>query len=685
MKKIFSENNLLARSLLLALIYALIWSLLHQLFHFPNPGGPKWIPIQILTSTLIFFTLNGLFASFSSYRWGVVFQILISSLYIHPVLHILYFKTYQAPIDQQILSLVLREPNFLIKVLRSEMTFFRFVLLAGGVLCFFLLNRFFLKRRNDSSRFIKPYDLFLNKWSLLFVGVMVVLQIKWCLDHDRSLLIMRPFYPVILMMLVSVLVYLVRSHKNYWEKSFVAGLIFLSLFQFYFTNMVFAQYKHHFSFETQYYQAAFGAYFVQAGFNSLGQDRSAIQKYHELSEAKMDYNILFVLNDTQRWDKQSSNGFPKKTDDALDWLYSKSFVFSFPISPSNSTDTSLPALLSGYSSEQEMGTIKGNLIFWDYFSKGAHTFMISSQDITWSRLDLFYKSIGLQKVWNATAQPTYKGNPEDVDDILSYNNVSEYVPTIQGPWVGLWQTFASHFPYTVAREAERYLPCNRDRNHDLQHFENCYLNAQVYSAQLRSEFFKKLDLEKTVIVMTSDHGEGMGEHGVFFHGTDFHQEMVKVPFVIYIPPSLQQRLPAQALANIKKNTTRVVSTIDILPTMLDLHRMLTGQKLQLPDQPQMTGRSLFEDWDYRLVFSSGCFLQYRCYSREIMFADDNYYVIFRPSEGFYKIYRTHEDLAQTHPLTLQQVDSEKFIRLLEEAAKMHVAGKSMKSLYELAR
>jgi hypothetical protein len=83
-----------------------------------------------------------------------------------------------------------------------------------------------------------------------------------------------------------------------------------------------------------------------------------------------------------------------------------------------------------------------------------------------------------------------------------------------------------------------------------------------------------------------------------------------------------------------------------------------------------------------MVFSSHCFPQYRCYSREILFADDNYFVLFRPSEGFHKIYDTWKDPEQKHPLSFKNIDHEKFERLVEEAARIHSAGKSMKAYYE---
>ena len=41
--------------------------------------------------------------------------------------------------------------------------------------------------------------------------------------------------------------------------------------------------------------------------------------------------------------------------------------------------------------------------------------------------------------------------------------------------------------------------------------------------------------DRTVVVFTSDHGEGFGEHGIYLHGKSFHEEMVRVPLLVAGP------------------------------------------------------------------------------------------------------------------------------------------------------
>jgi membrane-anchored protein YejM (alkaline phosphatase superfamily) len=48
------------------------------------------------------------------------------------------------------------------------------------------------------------------------------------------------------------------------------------------------------------------------------------------------------------------------------------------------------------------------------------------------------------------------------------------------------------------------------------------------------------ELDKTLIVVTSDHGEGLGEHNLFDHGESLYRTEIRVPLVI-IPPSRLDR------------------------------------------------------------------------------------------------------------------------------------------------
>lgn len=65
--------------------------------------------------------------------------------------------------------------------------------------------------------------------------------------------------------------------------------------------------------------------------------------------------------------------------------------------------------------------------------------------------------------------------------------------------------------------------------------------------------------ESTIVVFTSDHGEGFGEHGELLHGVDLHGEMVRVPMA-FAGPGID---PGRRIA-------APVSLVDVVPTLVDL-------------------------------------------------------------------------------------------------------------------
>lgn len=84
-------------------------------------------------------------------------------------------------------------------------------------------------------------------------------------------------------------------------------------------------------------------------------------------------------------------------------------------------------------------------------------------------------------------------------------------------------------------------------------------------------------LDNTIVVITSDHGEELNDHGSWGHGHTVYQELLHVPLAFRYPGGIRagQRLP------------QTVSTIDIVPTILEMtgvpvHQSAEGQTLR-PD------------------------------------------------------------------------------------------------------
>ena len=86
----------------------------------------------------------------------------------------------------------------------------------------------------------------------------------------------------------------------------------------------------------------------------------------------------------------------------------------------------------------------------------------------------------------------------------------------------------------------------------------------AYIGHLLATLESRGDLENTTVVITSDHGENLGEHGHFAHVFDLHNTLVDVPLIIRVPgaPAGTREDPVQLL--------------DLFPTLLALNGLDPG-------------------------------------------------------------------------------------------------------------
>jgi arylsulfatase A-like enzyme len=81
--------------------------------------------------------------------------------------------------------------------------------------------------------------------------------------------------------------------------------------------------------------------------------------------------------------------------------------------------------------------------------------------------------------------------------------------------------------------------------------------------------------ENTLILFHSDHGEMLGDHGIYFQGCYFYPEMIHVPLLL--------RLPGRTVPGLR--TPALVELVDLAPTVLEA--------AGLPAAAGMQGRSLW--------------------------------------------------------------------------------------------
>src|SRR6185295_6853020 len=114
-------------------------------------------------------------------------------------------------------------------------------------------------------------------------------------------------------------------------------------------------------------------------------------------------------------------------------------------------------------------------------------------------------------------------------------------------WIHLYEP---HFPYAPPEPfATRYAS-------SLYHGEVAYVDALL--GPLLEPLLQAGNDGRTLVIVTGDHGEGLGEHGEKTHGIFAYEATLHVPLVVYAPRLLGPRVVRSPVRH-----------IDLLPTVLD--------------------------------------------------------------------------------------------------------------------
>jgi arylsulfatase A-like enzyme len=214
----------------------------------------------------------------------------------------------------------------------------------------------------------------------------------------------------------------------------------------------------------------------------------------------------------------------------------------------------------------------------------------------------------------------------------------------------LWTHYMDpHREYVDHPEFRRFGNSHRDA------YDQEILYTDYYVGRLLDAFAKMPAAARTVIVVTGDHGEAFGEHGLHAHGKELWEEIIRVPLVVAGPGIAVKRI------------ARRTSLIDLFPTILDL--------FGVPIPAGTHGRSLLPDWvagqelDARPIVADQPKNPY--YEARRVFIDGDMKLHDLPDSGTYRLYDVRDgiergdSLAESDPAALVKIKAayERFLAL----------------------
>jgi arylsulfatase A-like enzyme len=140
----------------------------------------------------------------------------------------------------------------------------------------------------------------------------------------------------------------------------------------------------------------------------------------------------------------------------------------------------------------------------------------------------------------------------------------------RGPWYREDTSAPVRYPVAFQKRGRRRLSAAERRSRALARYDSEIGYVDDHIKRLFDLFGWK---ENTLLIVTSDHGEGLWDHGISGHANTLYREEIQVPFLVYFPGGMYSR-----------RVEGVVSTLDILPTV--------RAALSLPSDPGDEGLDL---------------------------------------------------------------------------------------------
>ncbi|QDG50634.1 hypothetical protein FIV42_07780 [Persicimonas caeni] len=349
-------------------------------------------------------------------------------------------------------------------------------------------------------------------------------------------------------------------------------------------------------------------------------------------------NLVFILVDTLRQDHMGYAGYERDTTPNIDKIVDESVAFMDAYAPSPHTPRSIPPLFfSRYPSRM---TWRG--ASWNYpeiLPENLSMFEVLDEQgyfgIGMTSHFYFEADQGIRQgfdEWDNSGSGTIA---ESNDDIAAPRIWKKTEPTIERlakqwkeneePFTLFVHLFEPHARWIHHDEYSFGKGGKTARERHINNYDSEIAYVDAYVGRIVDKLKEQGLYDDSVLVITSDHGEGFNEHGYFFHGQTLYNEIINVPLIIRVPGWHNRKVEGP------------VSLVDVAPTLLELFGVTIPQEFQGVSLVEtMLGRSGVPD---RPVFAE--LLPYTSWKEKhqaIIHGDEKFiYVVTNGIEEYYDL------------------------------------------------
>ncbi|MBI3858301.1 MAG: sulfatase-like hydrolase/transferase [Planctomycetes bacterium] len=314
------------------------------------------------------------------------------------------------------------------------------------------------------------------------------------------------------------------------------------------------------------------------------------------------WNVVVILIDSLRADQLRATGGGRDVMPALEALAEEGRAFTDCVTPASHTDYACPAVFSSQHPLRARDVYRypkdppyPRLMMYDVLKAlGWRTALFSSQNEEWGQMMNYMQTGGLEVVFHSKTagvsedatrdRPAFSGA---LDDSVTIGESMKWIDSAAGAPFFLYLNLQnSHLPYDVPADfPRRFSPRELDFKISVGWFpqekaeivKNVYADSLAYVDSQLERLFRRLKerglWDRTLLVVSGDHGEAFYEHGSAAHANGVHEEVIRVPLVIRAPGLERSR------------DGRPAHLLDVTPGVFHL--------LGLPAHPAFQGEDLF--------------------------------------------------------------------------------------------
>jgi len=318
-------------------------------------------------------------------------------------------------------------------------------------------------------------------------------------------------------------------------------------------------------------------------------------------------NILFIVMDTVRAADVSVYGYERQTTPNLERLAADGTVFDFAVSTAPWTLPSHGSLFTGRSAQQTGGSWRraisaeprtlaeslrdfgyatggfvGNLGYASYETGLARGFAhYDDYPGNWQML-LSHTSLGRidiksnvpvarspREAWRALLESHVKSGGDVPSDrrepaLRIATNFLNWQQTIQDrPFFAFLNFFDAHGPYVAPDEfVHRFGSAKKSKDR----YDGAIALIDHEIGQILQALRDRKLLDNTLVVVTSDHGELFGEHGISGHANNLYLPVLHVPLILRFPPAVPAGKRVPSLISLKDVAATVLNLVGLQDT-----------------------------------------------------------------------------------------------------------------------